>query len=149
MVALACLLALPGPGGHLRAAARSLGIYGVFLALGLPFCLIASDMLAAPLTGAVLAEHQAVVADIVAAVPASATDTTKSDAEDERWFGGIRDTFSAGSDHLALARSIMRNADTLIKSYLSILAVLIFRLVLLPVLLVGSVWLMMRSFARS
>ena len=148
MVAIACLFALAGPGGSLRAAARRLGLYGAFLSLGLPLCLIVSDMLAAPLTGAALAEHQAVVAQIVDAVPLSATDTTKNDLEDERWFAGLRDTFSAGSDHLALARNIMRDADTLIKSYLSILAVLIFRLFLLPVLLVGCLWLVVRSSAK-
>lgn len=118
MVAIACLFALTRPGAHLRAAARRLGIYGAFLALGLPLCLIASNILAAPLTGAALAEHQAVVAEIVDAVPMSATDTTKSDMEDERWFAGLRETFSTGSDHL-------------------------------PVLLVSSLWLVVRSSTRS
>lgn len=156
MIALACLLRLVAPHERVLSAARKLGVYGAFLALGLPLCLIASNLLAVPLTGSALVQHQSVVDAIVADVPNSASDSIEISVDDERWFDGLRDTFSAGTDYLvkgqrflAQANSIMTNADTLIKSYLSILAVLIFRIFLLPILLVVAVWQVARSFARS
>lgn len=155
MIALACLLRLMTPHERAAATSRKLGVYGVFLALGLPLCLIASNLLAVPLTGSILVQHQTVVDAIVADVPKSTSDEIDISGDDERWFDGLRDTFSAGTDYLgkgqrflAQANSIMTNADTLIKSYLSILAVLIFRIFLLPILLVVAVWQVARSFAR-
>jgi len=69
---------------------------------------------------------------------------------------GVLDRFSAGFDYvansqqvLARAGNVVANADEIIASYLSILAVLIFRTFLLPALLLAVVWLVAQSYIRD
>ncbi|MEB8389226.1 hypothetical protein OO012_18520 [Rhodobacteraceae bacterium KMM 6894] len=149
MITVACVIALIGGRTQAKGVAHRLGIYGAFLTIGLPLCLIGANMLAAPLTGPMLAENQAIVASIVSDNAPDASDALAVDVEDDRWFAGLRDSISSGSAYLEQAQMIMTEADTLIKSYLAILAVLIFRIFLLPVIFVAGVWLVMRTVARD
>ncbi len=100
--------------------------------------------------------HQVVIDDILADAPPEQLETPEPSAEDDRWFGGLRDTVTAGTDYvekgqkvLARANEIVANADNLIKSYLSILAVLIIRVALLPTLLIWGVWILIRNYERG
>ncbi|MFX0540425.1 hypothetical protein ACEWPM_001660 [Roseovarius sp. S4756] len=156
MIAAACLLMLIGHRLPLRPGARKLGVMGAVLTLGLPLCLMASDWLAVPLTGSVLIRHQAVIDDIVADVPEVAPEPLESALEEPGMLSGLRDRFSAGVDYvasgqqvLAQARDVVTNADEIISSYLSILAVLIFRTFLLPALLLTAVWMIAQSYVRG
>ena len=155
MIAVACLLWMALKDDKLRSGSIKLGVYGAFLTLGLPLCMIASNWLAGPLTGSVLSRHQSVIDGIVSDVPPEQMNTPQTDANDDSWFDGLRDTVTAGKDYvekgqkiLNQANDIMNNADDLIRSYLSILAVLIIRVLVLPVLLIWGVWTMTRSYAR-
>ncbi|SEK32130.1 hypothetical protein SAMN05421666_1858 [Roseovarius nanhaiticus] len=156
MIAAACLLLLIGRQNHLRSGARKLGFMGAVLTLGLPICLIASDWLAGPLTGSVLIRHQAVIDDIVAEVPGADPAPLESAPEQTGILGGVLDRFSTGLDYvasgqqvLAQAGSIVTNADKIIGSYLSILAVLLFRTFLLPALLLVAGWLIVKGYIRD
>ena len=156
MIAAACLMALLGRRLPLRSGARKLGVMGAVLMLGLPLCLIASDWLAAPLTGSVLTRHQAVIDDIVSEMPDANSEPVVGAPDAENGEAGWLDRFNTGWSYiasgqqvLAQAGNVVANADEIIQSYLSILAVLIFRTFLLPALLLAALWVIAQSFIRD
>lgn len=141
LVALACALALwPGRGPGARRLARQLGGYGALLGLALPLAFVLSDLGADRMTRAVWAENRAVIEEISGAVE------TPAETEPEGWFTLIPDDLE---HYRSIAGNILTRADELIASYLAILAVFVFKLVLLPALLLGGLVLVLRALARG
>lgn len=117
------------------ALSRRLIWYGVFFLVALPLAFVLADLLSGFLTGQILAEHEAIVNDITASV-GSATP-----GEDI----GI---LQQADQYRELAGNIWGRADELIGSYIAILSVFIFRIFLLPALIVGGFLVLTRFFAH-
>jgi len=101
---------------------------------------VLSDLGADRMTRAVWAENRAVIEEISGAVE------TPAETEPEGWFTLIPDDLE---HYRSIAGNILTRADELIASYLAILAVFVFKLVLLPALLLGGLVLVLRALARG
>lgn len=117
------------------ALSRRLIWYGLFFLLALPLSFVLADLLSGHLTGQVLADHQAIVKQITASVGAT---------------GPGEDTgfLQTADRYRELAGNIWDRADELIGSYIAILSVFIFRIFLLPALIVGGFLVLTRFFAH-
>jgi len=131
-----------GPRDVTGALAQRLIWYGAFFLVALPLAFVLSDLLAEYLTGEVLTRHEAVIAEITASVGGAAP------AGDGGWWESLRDTVDAADRYQELAQNIWARADELIASYVSMLSVFIFRIFLLPALIVGAFFVLTRFFAR-
>lgn len=140
LVALACLLAFMPPRGTGPGPTRLLGWYGVGLGLALPLAFVLSGLVADRMTEAVWAENSAVIDDITGQVEPGAA------AEDDGWFNLIPDDLE---HYQVIAGNIMSRADELIASYLAILSVFLFKLLVLPALLLAGLYLALRAVARA
>ncbi|MBD3664073.1 hypothetical protein [Sulfitobacter aestuariivivens] len=130
-VALALRLFLQGREDGLD---RKLGWYGAFLGLALPVALIISAPLASVLTGDTYRENIAVIDDIT--VKFGKTEVLE---QDEPGFAEYRE----------LAGNIAARADDLIGALLMVLGVHVFGLLILPLLLIGGMFVIARHFARA
>lgn len=142
LVALACALSL-WPAGRRRVPALGprLGLYGALLGLALPLAFVLSGLAADAMTRSVWDENRAVIDEITGQVEIEAEDAV----EEKGWF----DLFPGDLDHYrVIAGNIMSRADILIASYLAILSVFVFKLLVLPALLMGGLYLGMRALAR-
>lgn len=128
------------PGG----AARRLGWYGGFLALAVPMAFLASDLLAERMTQDALARHEAVVARITAPV-----DAPVPQAGDPGWTDSVRVLWDEVERYQALAAGIYAEADALVVSLIGILSVFVFRLLVLPGLILGGVYAAVRMLAAG
>lgn len=117
------------------ALSRRLIWYGLFFLLALPLSFVLADLLSDHLTGQVLTSHQAIVKDITASVGASGPQEDLS-------------IWKQADQYRALASNIWDRADELIGSYIAILSVFIFRIFLLPALIVGGFLVLARFFAH-
>lgn len=138
LVALAALVWLvprarvPG----LRALARRMISYGLFLGLALPLAFVLAAVFADAMTERTYARHNATVTELTAEV--APTDVT---AETSTWQDIDR--------YRRMARTLYSQADTLITSYLAILAVFVFRLFVFPLVLLGLFFMIARHFAQD
>ena len=108
--------------------------YGLLLGIGLPLALVLSSWLATALTQGTYLENLAVVQEITSNV--SGTETIDVEGP------GL-------SEYRTLAANVWGRADELISSLIAILSVYVFRLFVMPLLLiVGLVLLMRRLSAR-
>ncbi|MBS0125275.1 hypothetical protein [Thetidibacter halocola] len=140
MVGVAALLRLGagmtgGAGGSL---VRPLGVYGLFLAAALPLSFLVAALLADRMTAGVWAEHSAVLAEITASV-APEIDTAGS--------GGWRAVMEDAERYGTLASNLYGRADDLVASLVAILAVFLFKVLVLPLLILGGFLVLSRSLA--
>ncbi|MEX0284022.1 MAG: hypothetical protein AB3N23_05370 [Paracoccaceae bacterium] len=118
--------------------ARRLSWYGAFLAVALPLAFLLSALVADHLTGQVWEDNTAIVAEITAPIDLDETDTDSG-------FWAVIDT---AEDYRDLARNVYDRADDLIGSYIAILAVFLFKILVLPLMLVGAFFIVVRFFAQ-
>lgn len=138
LVALASLVWLLPQAGvpGLRALARRMASYGLFLGLALPLAFVLAALFADAMTEATFARHSATVAELTAGIA-----PVEVVADDSVW----RDI----ERYRKMAGTIYAEADTLISSYLAILAVVVFRIFVFPLVLMGLFLMIARHFARA
>lgn len=117
----------------LGAVPRQLAVYGAFLGLALPLAFAVAAPLANALTDATWTAQTQIVQEITASV-----DTLP---EDE----GLRDKIAR---YQTLADNIWTRADELIASLLTLMAVFLFKVLVLPILLIGGLFVVARGLAR-
>ena len=142
LVGLAALLWLVFP-GRLGGLPRRLGVYGGFLGLALPLAFVLASFLAERMTAQVWAGHQAIIAEITATV---AGDELPPPGEGG-WWQSLQERLGGIDRYQTVASALYSNADAVIGIYIAILSVFIFRILLLPVLLVGAFWVATRQLA--
>lgn len=130
-LALAAHIALGPRSGQL---AWRMACYGGFLGLVLPVALVLAQPLAIGMTETTYLENLALVQDITAGIGGS----TELGTEEP----GLR-------EYQALAGNLWSRVDELISALLSIVGVHVFRLLILPMLFVGALFVIMRHFARG
>ena len=120
-----------------RGMARRLGWYGAFLGLALPLGLTLAAPLAELLTDATLARNQALVSDITQSVESTDLQATEQIAD-----LGL-------NDYRKITAQVWQRADELIGGLVAIFGVYLFRILILPVLLIGGLFFAARSLARG
>lgn len=141
LVAMASLLALADRSGRMGALPRRLGVYGALLALALPLTFLSADAVADRLTASVWSKHTAIIDEITDSV--APIDTVPSEAEDF----GIRKIWEDIEQYRKLTGQIYLRANDLIESFVAILSVFVFKIFVLPALLIGAVVLVARRAA--
>jgi hypothetical protein len=136
------LMVRHGGAGRAGILARRLGWYGVFLGLALPGAFLLSSLLADWMTADVMAKHQAILAELTADVDPRIETPGSGGILD--WIGGTRDQLER---YAALAGNIYERADELISSLVAITAVFVFKLLILPALILGGLFVIIRFFA--
>lgn len=119
---------------------RQLAVYGGFLGLGLPLAFLLSAALADRLTEHVRAEHDRIVADITERVEEEALQEAR---------GGWLAMMDTVDRYEQLARNLANRADELIGSLIGLLGVYIVRLVALPLVLIGGLFLIARRLGQG
>ncbi|MCT8161201.1 hypothetical protein [Pseudoruegeria sp. SHC-113] len=114
---------------------RTLLRYGLLLAVALPLAYLLAGLMADWMTADVWAEHSAVVAQITARVPDAQPGTEAA----EGWLKSLRDAGDALDRYQQLAEGVYENADVLIRSYLMIFSVFLFKLLILPALILFGI----------
>ncbi len=140
----AALLLVTVQGGQGARVARRLGWYGAFLGLAVPVSFLIAAQLSEIMTAGVMAQNQAILAEI----SAQANPALVPEAPDNGWLSGVRGMWNDLDRYRKLAGSIYDRADDLIASLVAILAVFIFRLLILPALLMGGLFVVARNLAR-
>ncbi|MEW9921118.1 hypothetical protein AB2B41_16005 [Marimonas sp. MJW-29] len=120
-----------------RVMARRLGWYGAFLGLALPIGLTLAAPLAEVLTAATLARNQALVAEITQSVG-----ETDLQAPEEIADLGL-------NDYRKITANVWQRADELIGALVAIFGVYLFRILILPVMLILGMFFAARSLARG
>jgi disulfide bond formation protein DsbB len=145
MLSLAALAAAIRPTGALRLLAARLGLYGAVLAVALPGAFLAASLLSERMTDSALVRHEAVLAQITADVE---TDISEREPSDSLWdrMAGLRDGMER---YGTLASSIYSRADDLVGSLVGILSVFVFRLLVLPGLILGGVLVAVRALSAA
>ncbi len=118
--------------------ARRLSWYGAFLAVALPLAFLLSALIADQLTAQVWDENNAIVTEITAPI-------TVADTEPDAGFWSVVQT---AEDYRDLAWNIYERADELIGSYIAILSVFLFKILVLPLILTGAFFIAIRFFAH-
>ncbi|QFU07720.1 hypothetical protein PARPLA_01636 [Rhodobacteraceae bacterium THAF1] len=126
-------VAASGRANPLGGVPRQLAVYGGFLGLALPLAFAVADPLSDRLTDATWEAQTRIVQEITATV-----DTLPVDE-------GLRDKIAR---YTTLAENLWNRADDLIASLLTLLAVFIFKVVVLPILLMGGLLVIARGLAR-
>ena len=116
---------------------RRLTSYGLFLALALPLAFVITAELADRMTADVWERHTAVVDRITDEV-GGVEDAT----------GGLRAMMDDIERYTALMPRVFAEADTLIASYVAILAVFVFKIFVLPGLILGAFFVLSRWMAE-
>lgn len=132
LFALAMALALLRGDG--RSWSSPLAAYGLLLGVGLPLALALSAWFATALTAGVYQENLAVLQDITRSVNVA---------------DGIETSGPGLSEYRALAVNVWDRADELISALISILSVYVFRLFVMPILLIVGLFLVVRRLARG
>jgi len=131
---LALAFAAQALGGSMRPGPlRKIAWYGAFAGLALPLALVASAPLAGLLTAGVYDTNLAVIEDITARVGAS---------------GALGAEEPGLSEYRQLAQNLWSRADELIGALLAVLGVQIFRIFLLPLMMIALLFLVARDLAR-
>jgi hypothetical protein len=132
----------------LSALARRLGWYGAFLGLAVPLAFVLSALTADRMTEAVWAEHSAIVAEITAEVEGA----PEGLAEDVSAHGMMSALQGARDDldrYRRLAGGLYARADDLVTSLVALLAVFVFKILILPALILGAFFVTARTLARG
>lgn len=149
MVALALLIWMMdrGAGRHdvIVALSRRLVWYGLFLALALPVAFLLSGLLADGLTRDVWDENAAVIAEI----SAEAEGAIPEGAAPDSWWQNLSGAMGEADRYQEIVRNVSDRADDLLRSYVAILAVFIFKILVLPALLVGAFFVTARFLSRE
>jgi hypothetical protein len=111
-----------------------LAVYGIFFGVGLPLALVLSSWLATTLTEAAYQQNLTVVQDITQAV--GGADVLDEDAP------GL-------TEYRALASNVWSRADELISALIALLSVYVFRIFVMPLMLVGGLFLLIRRVASD
>lgn len=140
MVALACVLAaLPGRWQR-PVLGRRLGVYGAVLGLAVPLAFVLTGAMADRMTHTVWLENKAVIDEITGHVQPDA-----AIPEDSGWFSLIPDDLA---HYQVVAGRLVTRADDLIASYIAVLSVFVFKLLVLPALLLGGLYLGLSALVR-
>lgn len=123
-----------------RALSWRLVWYGGFLAVIVPAAFVLSSLIADHLTQQVWTQNEAVIQEITAPI----ADEGEQEFENRLW-AAMEDL----SDDQALASNVYHRADALIGSYIAILAVFLFKLLLLPAVVLGASYQAVRLAARG
>lgn len=134
MLALALLVAALS---KRRGIARRLGWYGAFLGLALPVGLTMSAPLAGVLTEATLVRNQALVSEITQSVESTDLQATEEIAD-----LGL-------NDYRRITASVWQRADELIGGLVAIFGVYVFRIFILPAMLIVGLFFAARTLARG
>lgn len=113
---------------------RRLAWYGGFLGLALPLALVASEPLALTLTEGTYQRNIALVEEITARVGGSAA---------------LGEEEPGLSEYRQLANNLWSRADDLIGALLAVLGVQVFRIFILPLMLIGGLFVVARHYARD
>lgn len=141
-LARAGFVASPDPrAGRAAVVVSRLGRYGALLAIGLPLAFLLAG-LSEGLTAGLLAEHRAVIAEITAEVAAMDGEVLPEGADWTDWLGGVSGDVARYRD---MATQIIGRTDEMIASFLAILGIYVFRMVLLPALFLA----MLLGLART
>lgn len=123
-------------GRPLGGAPRQLAVYGGFLGLGIPLAFLFSALVADRLTAETWAEHSRVVAEITATVEEEGVTPVEA--------GGLRGMMDQVEQYQTLASNLSSRADELIGSFISLLSVYIFKVLVLPAMLIGGLFVIAR-----
>lgn len=138
-----CLAAFAGPNRSATALARRLGWYGVFLGFALPLAFVCASLLADRMTEDVWLHNTAVIEEITAQVSIAAADETGG------WFQNIQSALSEVDRYQDLVKNIYSRADDLIASFIAILAVFVFKVLVMPAMILGGFFVIARFFASQ
>ncbi|MEX0319426.1 MAG: hypothetical protein AB3N21_15810 [Ruegeria sp.] len=146
-VALCIWMMDRGIGRHdvVVALSRRLVWYGLFLALALPAAFLLSGVLADGLTRDVWDENAAVIAEI----SAEAEGAMPEGATPDGWWQNLSGAMEEAERYQEIVRNVSDRADDLLRSYVAILAVFIFKILVLPALLVGAFFVIARFLSRG
>lgn len=148
LIALAALAWVAGRrlgGGPVAAAlTRRLGWYGAFLALAVPLAFVAASLVADRMTEGVWAKHDAILREITASV----ADQAEVSTGQEGWFAAMAGLAGDAERYQTLMGEVFARADDLIGSYIAILSVFVFRIVILPLLVLGAFFVLARGLAQ-
>lgn len=133
LMAVALALWSISGGGH-AGVPRRLAWYGGFLGLALPLALVAAEPFAQSLTEGIYLRNMAVIEEITARVGGSAA---------------LGEEEPGLSEYRQLANNLWTRADDLIGALLAVLGVHVFRIFLLPLMLVGGLFVIARHYARD
>ena len=125
----------------LGGAPRQLAVYGGFLGIGIPVAFLLSALIADRLTAETWAEHSRVIADITATVEDEGIDPADA--------GGVRGMMDRVEQYQTLASNLTSRADELIGSLISLLSVYIFKVLVLPVMLIGGLFVIARKLGAA
>jgi hypothetical protein len=142
LLALAALSWAAAP-RRLGALPRRIGLYGGFLGLAVPLVFLLASLMADRMTARVWEEHQTVIAELAATVGADEL----PDVEEGGWWLALQERLGGVERYQAVAAALYENADAIIASYIAILSVFLFRLLVLPLMLAGGFWLVARQLA--
>ncbi len=142
LLSLAALVAagFAATGRRVGILPRQMLSYGAFLGIGVPLAFLLSALAADLLTERTWAEHQRIVSEITATVERGALE------EAEGNWSAMMDRVET---YQRLAGNISSRADELIGSLLGLLAVFLVRLVVLPVVLIGGLFLIARRLGQG
>jgi len=125
---------------EVTALERQLLRYGLLFGLGVPLAFVLASQMADWLTADVWAENDAIVREITAEV--ELVDT----GEGAGVIANLRAAMGEVERYQALAANLYDRADDLLASYVMILSVFIFKLLLLPALILGGLIAFSRRF---
>jgi hypothetical protein len=147
MIAVALLVWLLGRLFDSRPLAAALGRwlawYGAFLALAVPLAFVVAAAVADRLTDAAWDRHSATVAEITADIENEAPVDGSGPA------GAVGGSLRKIEQYQELATNVWSRADELIQGLVGLLAVYIFKLFVLPLMILGAFFVVARSLARS
>jgi hypothetical protein len=139
----AILLSLRNATQETQKFAMHLGVYGVLCALVLPVTFVCSMVLGEVLTHEAWAYHGQVLDSVIAQDPAKAV---VSSSEDSGWFGGLSEAKDQMAQYYEAAQVIALRADELVLSLIALGSIYIFKMMVLPgIVLLGAV-VLMRNF---
>ncbi|WP_375260107.1 hypothetical protein [Citreimonas sp.] len=145
LLAAAAGVAALGRRRAVRLIAWRLGLYGAVLALALPGAFLAASALSERMTEAAMTRHQAVLAEITAQVePAIA----EADATASLW-GRMAELRDGMERYTTMAGNLYERADDLVASLIGILSGFVFRLLVLPALILGGVLVGVRAVSAA
>ncbi|MDT8439339.1 MAG: hypothetical protein RQ729_10060 [Wenzhouxiangellaceae bacterium] len=147
LIGLAALLGLLArssgrPGASL---VRPLGLHGVMLAVALPLSFLIASLLADWMTASAWEEHNAILAEISAEVEVGDVAPDDETAILGRW----QDLLKKVESYATLTATFYDHADDLIASFIAILAVVLIKILVLPLIILGAFVVLGRSLARS
>ncbi len=133
------------PGRNLHGLARAVAAYGAFLTLALPLAFVVSAGLSQIMTAQVQEQNEAVIAELTSGLD----DTASVQTEPQGWWENMQSRLGDVDQARVLAEAIYNNADELIGSYIAVLAVYLFNVVLLPLMLAGAFLILARRVADN